>query len=74
MADQLEFTAAEESFSAPSADLPYQVVLELAVEDPDTIAELCQHTEGDERLLYPVERATDIAVPWDKFHRFLTVR
>jgi len=49
MADQLEFTSAEETFSAPSAELPYQLVLELAVEDPDTIAELCQHAEGDDR-------------------------
>jgi hypothetical protein len=32
-----------------AAELPYRLLLELTVEDPDTIAELCQHAEGDDR-------------------------
>jgi uncharacterized protein YbaP (TraB family) len=53
MADQLELTPSEVSqsaaFSGTSADLPFRLPLELTVEDPDSIAELCQHREGDER-------------------------
>lgn len=49
MADQLEFTTAATDFSSPSADLPFRLPLDLTVEDPDTIAELCQHTEGEDR-------------------------
>jgi hypothetical protein len=30
-------------------DLPYSLILELTVDDQDTIAELVRHTEGDER-------------------------
>lgn len=30
-------------------ELPYSLVLELTVDDPDTIAELTRHAEGDER-------------------------
>ena len=44
MADQLEFTAPGGAYVSPSGDLPFRLMLELAVEDPDTIAELCQHS------------------------------
>jgi len=47
MPDQLRVAPVDES--AATADLPFRLPLELAVEDPDTIAELCQHAEGDER-------------------------
>ena len=49
MADQLEFNPAGATFSGHAADLPFRLPLELTVEDPDTIAELCQHAEGEER-------------------------
>ena len=54
MADQLEMTPTEltqsaAAFSETAADLPFRLLLELTVEDPDSIAELCQHHEGDER-------------------------
>ncbi|HLJ11695.1 MAG TPA: hypothetical protein VKU82_10915 [Planctomycetaceae bacterium] len=49
MADQLECTTADAGFSTTAADLPYHLPLDLTVEDADTIAELCQHPEGDER-------------------------
>ena len=47
MADQLELIAAESSFAGSA--FPYRLHLELTIEDPDSIAELCQHAEGDDR-------------------------
>ncbi|MGE5192095.1 MAG: hypothetical protein ACM3U2_06290 [Deltaproteobacteria bacterium] len=38
-----------EDILSSSATLPFQLMLELAVEDPDTIAELCRHAEGEDR-------------------------
>jgi hypothetical protein len=52
VADQLDFTQSAEGFSAPAADLPFRLPLELTVEDAETIAELCQHAEGEERERY----------------------
>jgi hypothetical protein len=52
MTDQLELNPAEAAFGGPTAELPYRLLLELTVEDPDTIAELCQHAEGDDRERY----------------------
>ena len=52
MADQLDFTQSAEVFSARTADLPFRLPLELTVEDAETIAELCQHAEGEERERY----------------------
>ena len=49
MADQLEFNPADAAYSGHAADLPYRLPLELTVEDSDTIAELCQHAEGEDR-------------------------
>jgi hypothetical protein len=49
VADQLDFRQSAEAFSAPAADLPFRLPLELTVEDAETIAELCQHPEGEER-------------------------
>ncbi len=47
MVDQLRVAPIDAA--AVAADLPYRLPLELTVEDPDTIAELCQHAEGEER-------------------------
>jgi hypothetical protein len=52
MADQLELTAAGDSYSGAGVDLPFRLPLELTVEDAETIAELCQHPEGEERECY----------------------
>lgn len=49
MADQLEFTPGEQTFPEATADLPFRLPIELTVEDSDTIAELCQYPDGDER-------------------------
>jgi hypothetical protein len=46
--EQLRVAPREEPIVS-SAELPYRLLLELTVEDPDTIAELCQHAEGDDR-------------------------
>src|SRR5579864_5949572 len=48
MPEQLRVAPVDES-AALAADLPFRLPLELTVEDPDTIAELCQHAEGEER-------------------------
>jgi hypothetical protein len=48
MPEQLRVAPREEPIVS-AAELPYRLLLELTVEDPDTIAELCQHTEGDDR-------------------------
>ena len=53
MADQLELTPSGAAFAGASVDLPFRLLLELTVEDPDSIAELCQHQEGDERERQP---------------------
>jgi hypothetical protein len=52
MTDQLELNPAEAAFRGSAAELPYRLLLELTVDDPDTIAELCQHTGGDDRERY----------------------
>src|SRR6476646_3632858 len=49
MVDQLRVAPIDEASAAATADLPYRLPLEITVEDPDTIAELCQHAEGEER-------------------------
>ncbi len=46
MAEQLRVAPVDET---TGAGLPFRLPLELSVEDPDTIAELCQHAEGEER-------------------------
>lgn len=48
MPEQLRVAPGEETFPA-TADLPFRLPIELTVEDSDTIAELCQYAEGDER-------------------------
>ena len=47
MAEQLRVAPSDETTA--TAELPFRLMLELAVEDPDSIAELCQHAEGDDR-------------------------
>ena len=49
MADQLEFHPTEAPFAALAGDFAAPLLLELSVEDPDTIAELSLHPEGRER-------------------------
>lgn len=49
MADQLEFNSMEASFGSLAAEFQSPLILELAVQDADTIAELCLHPEGPER-------------------------
>jgi hypothetical protein len=49
MADQLEFNPTEAAFGSMSGEFTSPLLLELSVEDPDTIAELCLHPEGGER-------------------------
>src|SRR5262245_4765434 len=49
MPDQLRVALIEAAATAGTAELPYRLPLELTVEDPDTIAELCQHPEGEDR-------------------------
>jgi hypothetical protein len=45
MATDLAIDAAEQI----SNELPFSLILELTVDDPDTVAELCRHMEGEER-------------------------
>lgn len=47
--------------AASMTELPYSLVLELTVHDPDTIAELVRHVEGDDREQFAV-RALRIGV------------
>jgi hypothetical protein len=49
--EQLRVAPREEPI-ASAAELPFRLILELTVEDPDTIAELCQHVEGEDRERY----------------------
>src|SRR5262245_59666582 len=49
MVDQLRVAPLDDAATAATADLPYRLPIELTVEDHDTIAELCQHAEGEER-------------------------
>lgn len=49
MAEALDFTEQQAAPDVESADLPFRLPLELTVEDPDVIAELCRHAEGEPR-------------------------
>src|SRR5262245_26217883 len=49
MVDQLRVAPLDDAPTAAAADLPYRLPIELTVEDQDTIAELCQHAEGEDR-------------------------
>src|SRR5579872_7440799 len=49
MADQLEFHPTDAPFAALAGEFTAPLLLELSVEDPDTIAELSLHPEGRER-------------------------
>lgn len=49
MPDPIDFVAGSNGFADDASELPFRLPLELNVEDPDTIAELCQFGEGDER-------------------------
>jgi hypothetical protein len=49
MAEKLRVAPVDEGAAAVAHELPFRLPLELAVEDPDTIAELCQHAEGEAR-------------------------
>jgi len=49
MVDQLRVARMDEAAANPTADFPFRLPLEITVEDADTIAELCQHAEGEER-------------------------
>jgi hypothetical protein len=49
MADQLEFAADSVETPGGGGDLPFRLPLELTVEDAETIAELWQHPEGEDR-------------------------
>src|SRR5262245_60362583 len=49
MVDQLRVARMDEAPAAAAADFPFRLPLEITVEDADTIAELCQHAEGEER-------------------------
>ena len=57
MTTELEIETVDRS----SHELPYSVVIELTVDDPDTVAELCRHTEGEDREQFAV-RALRIGV------------
>ena len=49
MVDQLRVARMDEAAANAAADFPFRLPLEITVEDADTIAELCQHAEGEER-------------------------
>lgn len=49
MADQLQLHSTEETFGTLAGEFAAPLLLDLSVEDPDTIAELCLHAEGRER-------------------------
>src|ERR1044072_2967225 len=38
-----------EQAEGSNGELPYSLVLELTIDDPDTVAELYRHAEGEER-------------------------
>jgi hypothetical protein len=50
-----------EPIDQSSGELPFSLVLELTIDDPETVAELCRHTEGEERDQFAV-RALRIGV------------
>lgn len=49
MSDSSRFASPETLDSVDGAELPFRLLLELTVEDADSIAELCQYAEGEER-------------------------